>query len=233
MNVFISGGCKNGKSMYAQNIARDMSQRQNVPLYYIATMIPADDEDRARIRRHLSERDGWGFETIEQGRHICDALKAAASADGSRNCPKAADAPVQKAADAPAQDAAAAQTQEAADASVNGTADVQGKGDAAVKVNPEGAFLLDSVTALLSNEMFLPDGTVDFGAGERVAEELVRFAQQTGNTVFVSDYIYSDGQVFDSYTESYRKALAFIDRRLAEVCDSVIEVSFGHIYEYK
>ena len=195
--------------MYAQNIARDMAQSQNVPLYYIATMIPTDDEDRARIRRHLSERDGWGFETIEQGRRICDALKAAASRGGGRNCPATADA------------------------QVNGTADGQGKGDAAVKENPEGAFLLDSVTALLSNEMFLADGTVDFGAGERVAEELVRFAQQTGNTVFVSDYIYSDGQVFDSYTESYRKALAFIDRRLAEVCDSVIEVSFGHIYEYK
>ncbi len=209
MNVFISGGCKNGKSMYAQNIARDMAQSRNVPLYYIATMIPTDDEDRARIRRHLSERDGWGFETIEQGRRICDALKAAASRGGGRNCPATADA------------------------QVNGTADGQGKGDAAVKVNPEGAFLLDSVTALLSNEMFLADGTVDFGAGERVAEELVRFAQQTGNTVFVSDYIYSDGQVFDSYTESYRKALAFIDRRLAEVCGSVIEVSFGHIYEYK
>lgn len=209
MNVFISGGCKNGKSMYAQNIARNMAQSRNVPLYYVATMIPTDDEDRARIKRHLSERDGWGFETIEQGRRICDALKAAASPDGGRNCPGTADA------------------------QVKGTADGQGKGDAAVTVNPEGAFLLDSVTALLSNEMFLPDGTVDFGAGERVAEELVRFAQQTGNTVFVSDYIYSDGQVFDSYTESYRKALAFIDRRLAEVCDSVIEVSFGHIYEYK
>ena len=209
MNVFISGGCKNGKSMYAQNIARNMAQSRNVPLYYVATMIPTDDEDRARIKRHLSERDGWGFETIEQGRRICDALKAAASPDGGRNCPGTADA------------------------QVNGTADGQGKGDAAVTVNPEGAFLLDSVTALLSNEMFKSDGTVDFGAGERVAEELVRFAQQTGNTVFVSDYIYSDGQVFDSYTESYRKALAFIDRRLAEVCDSVIEVSFGHIYEYK
>lgn len=201
MNVFISGGCKNGKSMYAQNIARDMAQSRNVPLYYIATMIPSDDEDRARIRRHLSERDGWGFETIEQGRCICDALKAVVSPDASKNCTEPADLKVED--------------------------------DADVYVDPAGAFLLDSVTALLSNEMFLPDGTVDFGAGVRVAEELTRFAQQTGNTVFVSDYIYSDGQVFDSYTESYRKALAFIDRRLAEVCDSVIEVSFGHIYEYK
>ena len=59
MNVFISGGCKNGKSMYAQEIARDMAREQGVPMYYLATMIPTDDEDRARIRRHIGERDGW------------------------------------------------------------------------------------------------------------------------------------------------------------------------------
>ena len=59
--------------MYAQKIARDMSRQQGVPLYYLATMIPVDDEDRARIARHLSEREGWGFETIEQGRNICGA----------------------------------------------------------------------------------------------------------------------------------------------------------------
>lgn len=103
MNVFISGGCKNGKSMYAQNLAKDMAEQSGRPLYYVATMIPADDEDRQRIKRHLAERDGWGFETLEQGRDICGAL------------------------------------------------DNREGGDA---VDPKGAFLLDSVTALLSNEMF-------------------------------------------------------------------------------
>lgn len=186
MNVFISGGCKNGKSMYAQVIARDMAAAQDVPLYYLATMIPTDDEDRARIARHLRDREGWGFETIEQGRRICDALDGHAGPDGSLQ-----------------------------------------------PVNPAGAFLLDSVTALLSNEMFRPDGTTDFGAGERLAKELTAFAEKTGNTVFVSDYIYSDGRVFDPYTEGYRQALALIDRELARVCGRVIEVSFGHTYEYK
>lgn len=66
MNIFISGGCKNGKSYHAQELARDMAVQGGLPLYYLATMIPHDDEDRARIRRHLSERDGWGFETVEQ-----------------------------------------------------------------------------------------------------------------------------------------------------------------------
>lgn len=183
MNIFISGGCKNGKSYYAQELARDMSREKSLPLYYLATMIPCDEEDRARIRRHLSERDGWGFETVEQGRSICDAL-CGFTVSGS-------------------------------------------------KVSPEGVFLLDSVTALLSNEMFLPDGTVDESAGERVAAELREFADRTGNTVFVSDYIYSDAQLFDEYTENYRKSLALIDRTLAAVCDQVIEVSYGFKYLYK
>lgn len=183
MNIFISGGCKNGKSYYAQELARDMSREKSLPLYYLATMIPCDEEDRARIRRHLSERDGWGFETVEQGRNICEALCGFTATGG--------------------------------------------------KVSSEGVFLLDSVTALLSNEMFLPDGTIDESAGERVAAELREFADRTGNTVFVSDYIYSDAQIFDKYTENYRKALALTDRTLAAVCDQVIEVSYGFKYLYK
>ena len=127
MNLFISGGCKNGKSFFAQEEAKKQAEEKGVPLYYLATMIPADDEDRARIKRHLAERDGWGFTTIEQGRNICGALE---------------------------------------------------------KGEPEGVFLLDSVTALLSNEMFLPSGEADLEAPARVCEELRTFARRTGSTVF-------------------------------------------------
>lgn len=176
MNIFISGGCKNGKSMYAQNIAKQISVQNGKKLYYVATMIPADEEDRRRIKRHLDERDGWGFTTLEQGRDICKALSE--------------------------------------------------------DVDAEGVFLLDSVTALLSNEMFRTDGTCDFDAGARLERELEEFANRTGNTVFVSDYIYSDAVLFDEYTEEYRRALAGIDRKLASVCDEVIEVSHGMIYKY-
>ena len=62
MSTFISGGCKNGKSFYAQRIARAAGK----PLYYVATMIPRDGEDRARVKRHQMERAGMGFETIER-----------------------------------------------------------------------------------------------------------------------------------------------------------------------
>lgn len=172
MNIFISGGCKNGKSYYAQQRAKAMADELGVPLYYIATMIPHDDEDRARIKRHISERDGWGFETIEQGKSLPEAL----AKDG---------------------------------------------------VDSNGVFLMDSVTALLDNEMFTDDWQLDENAPERVKNDVLEFAAKTGNTVFVSDYIYGDADFYSESVEKYRKGLADIDRALANVCEEVIEIAYG------
>ena len=169
MNIFISGGCKNGKSYYAQHLAKQQTA-ENTPLYYIATMQPADEEDQTRILRHQQEREGWGFTTLEQSGSI-----GSLDADFS------------------------------------------------------GSFLLDSVTALLSNEMFRKDGSVDRTAYLRVAGELEQLAEKSGNIVFVSDYIYSDAMKYEEQTELYRKGLAWIDRVLAKKCDAVIEVSYGNI----
>lgn len=185
MNIFISGGCKNGKSYHAQELAQSMAKECNVPLYYVATMIPVDDEDRARIQRHLREREGWGFDTIEQGRRICDCLKPDAKT-------------------------------------------VSGK-----PIDPNGVFLLDSVTALLSNEMFPYGEDMNLECGPNLAEDLLEFARSTGNTVFVSDYIYSDAQSYEETTECYKRTLAMLDRTLAQVCDQVVEVTFGMKYLYK
>ncbi len=176
MNLFISGGCKNGKSYFAQKQAKKMAVEQNLPLYYLATMIPTDDEDRARIRRHIRERDGWGFVTIEQGKDICKALERA---------------------------------------------------------EPDGVFLLDSITALLSNEMFDPSGQVDREAPQRVKADLLEFAKRTGNTVFVSDFIYSDVLKYDELTEIYRRGLADCDRALAGICSQVVEVCYGNRIYHK
>lgn len=171
MSTFISGGCKNGKSFYAQRIASESGS----PLYYIATMIPHDSEDDARILRHQQERDGWGFETLECGTNILSCLDHA---------------------------------------------------------DPKGSFLLDSVTALLSNEMFQPDGFHP-EAPEKLARELCELVRRAPNIVLVSDTIYSDAALYDEWTEAYRRGLAFIDRALARVCDRVIEVVNGQIIDYK
>lgn len=176
MNIFISGGCKNGKSMYAQKLAQKMAIEKGVPLYYLATMKPKDSEDDQRVLRHQQDRDGWGFITIEQPTDVCSILD---------------------------------------------------------EVDTEGVFLFDSVTALLENEMFDKNFALDRTSGERTMEQVLEFAKRTENTVFVSDYIYSDILEYEETTEFYRKSLAMVDRALAEICDQVVEVTFGNIIEYK
>lgn len=173
MTVFLSGGAKNGKSSLAQDLAVKLSG--DGPRYYVATMIPVDEEDRQRIRHHVADRAGMGFATIECGRHILSAL------DG---------------------------------------------------VDRGGTFLLDSVTALLMNEMFVGD-QIDKTAGERCAKELAAFVRTVKNAVIVSDAIYSDAARYDEITELYRSALARADRALAEACDTVIEMVAGQPIIYK
>ena len=173
MKMLFSGGCKNGKSTLAEDCARALAH--GGPLYYLATMIPRDEEDRERIRRHIASRDGKGFETVECGLGILDCLD---------------------------------------------------------KMQPGGAFLLDSVTALLSNEMFFRNG-MDMDAGERVAAELRELCDRYENAVFVSDFIYADSRDYDEYSEAYRAALALCDRVLAEKCDTVVEICLGQPLIYK
>jgi len=75
LRIFISGGCKNGKSYIAQRLAKGQAKGR---LYYVATMRPCDGEDAERVERHRQERDGWGFETVEQP---VDILKCLDSCD--------------------------------------------------------------------------------------------------------------------------------------------------------
>ena len=70
MVVLLTGGCKNGKSNTAQDIACSLRARLGGGLYYVATMESTGIEDDERIRKHVENRDGLGFETIEMARDI-------------------------------------------------------------------------------------------------------------------------------------------------------------------
>ena len=173
VRIFISGGCKNGKSYYAQRLSK---RQKDGPLYYVATMISADHEDDERIQRHRGEREGWGFITVEQPRDIADIL---------RGC------------------------------------------------EHSGSFLLDSLTALLANEMFPPGGDINENAAQKISGELIRVIEAIPRIVIVSDYIYSDALRFDPLTELYRKSLAALDSLAAKHCDVVLEAAYTGIITHK
>ena len=176
MRIFISGGCKSGKSFYAQHLttAQRMTNKRE-SLYYIATMKPVDTEDDERILRHRREREGWGFTTIEQPFDIERILE---------------------------------------------------------KCDHNGSFLLDSLTALMANEMF-PPGDFNEYAAKKITDALTRITNNIKNIVFVSDYIYSDAILYDPLTEKYRKSLAEIDRAAAANCDVVLEAVYANVIVHK
>jgi len=82
MRIFISGGCKNGKSSHAQYLAKQQCA-PGKPLYYVATMVPKDIEDRERIWRHRQERAGLGFETVEVSGSLRSVMKERLDPAGS------------------------------------------------------------------------------------------------------------------------------------------------------
>ena len=51
--------------------------------------------------------------------------------------------------------------------------------------------------------------------------------------MLVSDYIYSDALRYDEVTETYRRGLAAIDRKIAAISDVVLEMSGGNLIVHK
>lgn len=167
MKILLCGGSKSGKSYLGQRLAKKLAG--DGPMYYLATMIPGDSEDLARIDRHREDRAGWGFETVECGRDLLQALE---------------------------------------------------------RMDRAGTVLLDSVTALLANEMF-SGGEMDRNAPWRTSEELRCLGQRCRNVIYIADDIFSDAGRYEETTEFYRRGLAQVDRILAEQCDTVAELCSG------
>ena len=71
MIVLVSGGCKNGKSSFAENLVLSNAHSKK---YYIATMIPSDDEDEKRILKHRENRKNDNWITIEVKKSLSELL---------------------------------------------------------------------------------------------------------------------------------------------------------------
>ncbi|MBO6061108.1 MAG: bifunctional adenosylcobinamide kinase/adenosylcobinamide-phosphate guanylyltransferase [Clostridia bacterium] len=74
MKVLLLGGSKSGKSGLAQDMACELSGGSRK--VYWAAMEPVDCEDEARIEKHVKDREGLGFETLECGRNIASKKSA-------------------------------------------------------------------------------------------------------------------------------------------------------------
>ncbi|MBE6054815.1 MAG: adenosylcobinamide kinase/adenosylcobinamide-phosphate guanylyltransferase [Clostridium sartagoforme] len=169
MIILLVGGSRSGKSIAAQKYSK-MVENKNGALYYLATMKAYDLEDIRRIERHLLEREGFGFTTIEKDKDLKDIVN---------------------------------------------------------KLNNKDTILLDSITSLVTNEMF-NEGNFIENVSEKIFEELYLINKNIENLIIVTDYLFSDGIIYDKYTEAFRREMGKLNIKLANIADIVIEYSFNN-----
>lgn len=169
MIILLVGGSKSGKSMSAQRYSKILENKEG-SLFYLATMKPSDIEDKIRIERHLIDREGLGFTTIEKDKDLKDIV---------------------------------------------------------YKLNNKDTVLLDSITSLVTNEMFSGDKFFP-NVSDKIFKDIKLIREKVENLIIVTDYLFSDGIIYDNYTETFRKEIGRLNINLAEFSDVVIECSFNN-----
>lgn len=202
MITLITGGSGSGKSAYAEKyICHASNEKGCKEKYYIATMQVFDDEGQRKIDRHRRLRAGKGFITIEQPRDIQDAV----SKLQSENCLKTG-----------------------------------------------RSALLECMSNLVANEMFPPvdasdtkeagvkkealdepenmrdyDNTIISRVSKKVLKEVSILSENVAELVIVTNNVFEDGVCYDESTMNYIKAMGIVNRGLAAMAESVVEVVAG------
>lgn len=202
MITLITGGSGSGKSAYAEKYICHASNKKGFKeKYYIATMQVFDDEGQRKIDRHRRLRAGKGFITIEQPRDIKDAVSKLQS-ESSLKTGRAA--------------------------------------------------LLECMSNLVANEMFPPadasdtkeaggkkealdepenmrdyENTLISRVSKKVLKEVSILSENVAELVIVTNNVFEDGVCYDESTMNYIKAMGTVNRGLAAMAESVVEVVAG------
>jgi len=70
-STLVLGGCKSGKSRYAQHLAQSLTDSRKL---YIATCVPLDQEMEERVKKHQEDRD-MTWTTVEEPVHVADIVR--------------------------------------------------------------------------------------------------------------------------------------------------------------
>ena len=99
-------------------------------------------------------------------------------------------------------------------------------------INKEDTVLIDSLTSLLTNEMFVKNDIIN-NPSLKIIDDVKQIIFKAMNVVIISDYIFNDSIEYDEISERYRRELGRINKELSKVCENVIECSFSNIKVHK
>ena len=99
-------------------------------------------------------------------------------------------------------------------------------------INQNDIILIDSITSLLTNEMFIGNEIIN-NPSINILNGLKQIINKAKNTVIISDYIFNDAMQYDEITQNFKRELGIINKELAKICDNVIECSFGNVKYHK
>lgn len=247
MIILLTGGCKNGKSSLAQKLSVFLSKRKSGRLYYVATMKSTGEEDDERIRKHVEDRKGLGFTTIEIQEKIHTLPMKAEKIDTR---PKETEKNACRANGAETVESESARTY-----LIDSTTALLANEMFRTKEPVEGEGDKDGAAGMAGTGTEGDSGAAEFyvdrEATERVAGEVGRLIEsakgcgdasgrikdgsevstpakgQGVDLIFVSDGIYSDAAVYDGDTYLYRKGLGRLERVISDAADLVIEMCAG------
>ena len=74
--VLVTGGCRSGKSAYAQGLAESLPPTR----LFVATCPVTDDEMQRRIEQHRRARHDRGWETVEEQCDLAGVFRRHAAA---------------------------------------------------------------------------------------------------------------------------------------------------------
>ncbi len=103
------------------------------------------------------------------------------------------------------------------------------------KLSAEGedVVLVECMSNLLANEMYLGEGRIKsreeeaFGQlQEAVLQPLWELSKQAGCLIVVTNEVFSDGRDYDRETQLYLRLLGYLNRRLAEKAEGVVEAVY-------
>lgn len=97
-----------------------------------------------------------------------------------------------------------------------------------VQLEEEGVALLECMSNLVANELFVKNGMEHMEqTAEKILDGVKHLKKQCRHLVIVTNEVFSDGVLYDEWTEQYIKCLGIVNQSLSKLADQVVEVVYS------